>query len=104
MLKNIAIIMGGYSSEYQISLKSGGMVYDTLDRNKYTPYAIHIFKNKWVYVTENGQETPIKKEGFTATNNTTQRVFDLSKESAGYYDIIFIDISGKEVKYPIIIK
>ena len=51
-----------------------------------------------------GQETPIKKEGFTATNNTTQRVFDLSKESAGYYDIIFIDISGKEVKYPIIIK
>jgi hypothetical protein len=51
-----------------------------------------------------GQETPIKKEGFTATNNTTQRVFDLSKESAGYYDIIFIDISGNEVKYPIIIK
>jgi len=51
-----------------------------------------------------GKETPIKKEGFTATNNTTQRVFDLSKESAGYYDIIFIDISGKEVKYPIIIK
>ena len=46
MLKNIAIIMGGYSSEYQISLKSGSMVYDTLDRYKYTPYAIHIFKNK----------------------------------------------------------
>jgi hypothetical protein len=50
-----------------------------------------------------GQETPIKKEGFTATNNTTQRVFDLSKESVGYYDLIFIDISGREVKYPIII-
>ena len=45
MLKNIAIIMGGYSSEYQISLKSGSMVYDTLDRYKYTPYAIHILKH-----------------------------------------------------------
>ena len=57
-----------------------------------------------VQIVAFGQETPIKKEGFTATNNTTQRVFDLSKESAGYYDIIFIDISGNEVKYPIIIK
>ena len=51
-----------------------------------------------------GQEMPIKKEGFTATNTVTQRVYDLSKESAGYYDLMFIDISGKEVKYPIIIK
>lgn len=51
-----------------------------------------------------GQEIPIKKEGFTATNTVTQRVYDLSKESAGYYDLMFIDISGKEVKYPIIIK
>ena len=65
MLKNIAIIMGGYSSEYQISLKSGSMVYDTLDRYKYTPYAIHIFKNKWVCVHENGEETPVNKDDFS---------------------------------------
>jgi PBP1b-binding outer membrane lipoprotein LpoB len=51
-----------------------------------------------------GQETPIKKEGFTATNTVTQRVYDLSEESRGYYDLIFLDISGKEIKYPIIIK
>jgi PBP1b-binding outer membrane lipoprotein LpoB len=51
-----------------------------------------------------GQEIPIKKEGFTATNTVTQRVYNLSKESKGYYDLIFLDISGKEIKYPIIIK
>ena len=50
-----------------------------------------------------GQETPIRKEGFTATNNTTQRVYDLTKESVGYYDLVFIDITGKDVKYPIMI-
>jgi len=51
-----------------------------------------------------GQDTPIKQEGFTATNNTTRKVYDLSEESTGYYDLVFMDISGKEVKYPIIIK
>ena len=76
MLKNIAIIMGGYSSEYQISLKSGGMVYDTLDRNKYTPYAIHIFKNKWVYVTENGEETPVNKDDFSILIDGKKVTFD----------------------------
>ena len=51
-----------------------------------------------------GQEIPVKKEGFTATNTTTQRVYDLSEESKGYYDLVFLDVSGKEIKYPIIIK
>jgi PBP1b-binding outer membrane lipoprotein LpoB len=51
-----------------------------------------------------GQEIPVKKEGFTATNTTTQRVYDLSEESKGYYDLVFLDVLGKEIKYPIIIK
>ena len=76
MLKNIAIIMGGYSSEYQISLKSGTMVYDTLDRNKYTPYAIHIFKNKWVCVSENGQETAVNKDEFSVLIDGKKVTFD----------------------------
>ncbi len=32
MKKNIAIIMGGYSSEYLISLKSGNVVYESLPK------------------------------------------------------------------------
>ena len=34
MKKNIAIIMGGYSSEYDISIKSGDVVYKTLSEDK----------------------------------------------------------------------
>jgi hypothetical protein len=51
-----------------------------------------------------GQETPAKKEGFTATNTTTQRVYDLTELSKGYYDLVLLDVLGKEIKYPIIIK
>ena len=68
MKKNIAIIMGGYSSEYKISLKSGSVVFETLDRNLYTPFAIHIFKEKWVYVNENNEEFPVDKNDFSITH------------------------------------
>ena len=51
-----------------------------------------------------GSETPIIKEGFTANNTEASRIFDLSDLPKKDYDLIFIDISGKEVKYPIIIK
>jgi hypothetical protein len=51
-----------------------------------------------------GSETPSKKEGFTATDVVTKKVFDLSTLDKKDYDLVFIDISGKEVKYPIVIK
>ena len=57
--------MGGYSSEYQISLKSGNVVYETLDTSKYNAYRIHIFKDKWVYVDVNNTEFPIDKNDFS---------------------------------------
>jgi len=76
MKKNIAIIMGGYSSEFKISLKSGSVVYDTLDRTKYTPHSIHIFKNKWVYVDEAGKEYSVDKNDFSITVNSKKITFD----------------------------
>lgn len=57
--------MGGYSSEYAISLKSGAVVFETLDRKKYKPFSIHIFKEKWVYVDEIGNETAVNKNDFS---------------------------------------
>ena len=76
MKKNIAIIMGGYSSEYQISLKSGNVVFETLDPSKYNAYRIHIFKDKWVYVDINDNEFPIDKNDFSVTINASKTTFD----------------------------
>lgn len=67
--------MGGYSSEYEISLKSGQVVYKHLDREKYHPFMVHIFKNKWVLV-ENETEYPIDKGDFSATVNGKKITFD----------------------------
>ncbi|WP_370476887.1 D-alanine--D-alanine ligase [Tamlana flava] len=75
-MKNIAIIMGGYSSEFQISLKSGNVVYETLDTSKYKAYRIHIFKHKWVYVDENENEYPIDRNDFSVSVDNQKITFD----------------------------
>jgi len=76
-MKNVAIIMGGYSSEYKISLTSGNVVFNNINRSKFNPYRIHIFKEKWVYVDENDVEFPIDKNDFSVTINGTKINFDV---------------------------
>ncbi|WP_179010060.1 D-alanine--D-alanine ligase [Winogradskyella forsetii] len=76
MKKNIAIIMGGYSSEYKISLKSGNVVFDALDKNKYNAYRIHIFKDKWVFVNNLDEEFDVDKNDFSVLVNETKIEFD----------------------------
>ena len=76
MKKNIAIIMGGFSSEYKISLKSGNVVYETLDKEKYAAYRVHIFKDRWVYVNDKGLEFPIDKNDFSVTVDGVKTKFD----------------------------
>lgn len=51
-----------------------------------------------------GSEIPAKKEGFTATELLTTKYLNLSELPKRGYDFIFIDIDGKEVKYPLTIK
>jgi hypothetical protein len=57
-----------------------------------------------VQIVPFGKDEPIKKEGFTATDTITKKIYNLSDLAKSDYDLIFIDISGKEVKHPIIIK
>jgi len=76
MKKNIAIIMGGYSSEYLISLKSGSVVYDSLPKDAYNAYCVHIFKDKWVYVADDLKEYPVNKADFSILVEGSKINFD----------------------------
>tara|TARA_B100000768_G_scaffold181472_1_gene204612 strand:+ start:7684 stop:8655 length:972 start_codon:yes stop_codon:yes gene_type:complete len=77
MKKNVAILMGGYSSEYQISLKSGQVVYDNLDYKLYNPFKIIISKDKWVYLDGN-KEYNISKDDFSVKVNNKIIRFDVA--------------------------
>ena len=76
MKKNIAVIMGGYSSEFEISLKSGTVVYNNIDTTIFNPYKVHILKEKWVVVDENGNEYPVNKHNFSTEINGEKLNFD----------------------------
>lgn len=75
MKKNIAVVMGGYSSEVEISLKSGAVVYKHLSKEKFNVYAVHILPSKWVAVIDE-EEYPIDKNDFSFTAKNTKVTFD----------------------------
>lgn len=76
-MKNVAIIMGGYSSEYKISLKSGEVVYNHLDSTKYNLYKIHILTEGWFYVDEQNNRFTVDKNDFSVTVNNQKIQFDV---------------------------
>lgn len=68
--------MGGYSSEYNISLKSGQTVFESLNRELYRPYRVIIGRDGWVLVDDQGKEFPINRHDFSATLDGTHLLFD----------------------------
>ena len=74
MSLNIGIIMGGYSREFEISLKSGNVVYNTL-KNIYNCYRIHILKDEWFLLNNANEKLSIDRETFK-TKRGPQIEFD----------------------------
>ncbi|WP_062059914.1 D-alanine--D-alanine ligase [Aquimarina longa] len=76
MKKNIAILMGGYSSEFKISVQSGNVVYKYLDRDQYHPFRIYITKDSWYHIDDADQKHPIDKNDFSLTLEGSKITFD----------------------------
>ncbi|NKI33382.1 D-alanine--D-alanine ligase [Croceivirga thetidis] len=76
MGKNIAIIMGGFSSEHDISVKSARVVKKHLNAKKFNSFLIHITKEKWVHLEENGAESPVDRNDFSIQHKNQKIIFD----------------------------
>lgn len=59
--------MGGYSDEYKVSLKSGQLIFDSLDRDLYNVYKVVILKDEWYFLDDRGEKAPINKEDFSVS-------------------------------------
>lgn len=64
--KNVAVVMGGYSDEYKVSLKSGQLIFESLDREIYDVYKVVILKDEWYFLDENDNKKPINRADFSA--------------------------------------
>lgn len=85
MSLKIAVLAGGNSSEFEISMNSAEQVMQNLDRDLYQPFKIVIKGPDWNYVPEDGSPpVAIDKNDFTLT---------LDGEKIGF-DAVFIAIHG----------
>ena len=77
MKQNIALVMGGYSGEHDISIASGNQVYGQLDHSKYNVYKIVIERQGW-YWDFNGEKCPVNRDDFTVSCTGRKIHFDLA--------------------------
>jgi len=65
MKKNIAIVTGGDSSEYVVSVKSGANVFSAIDREKFTPWIILIRNGAWNVMAAQTVIAPVDRGDFS---------------------------------------
>lgn len=105
MKKNIAIIAGGDSGEFQISVNSAAVVLKHLDKEKYHSYTVIVKGQVWEYLDEDGRKYPIDKEDFSLhileEHITFDLVFNIIHGTPGengkiqaYFDLIGMPYTG----------
>ena len=105
MKRNIAIVAGGYSSEYGVSLKSAEGLYSFIDKAKYNLYIAIVKKNAWFVQRPDGTEAVIDKNDFSFQEEGKKIRFDFAYITIhgtpgedgrlqGYFDLIGIPYSS----------
>jgi D-alanine-D-alanine ligase len=104
---NVAIVAGGDSGEYGISIKSGKQVELHIDRKKFCPYLIEIRGKNWNYRI-GLKKFPIDKNDFSLTIGRRKVRFDMvfvaihgtpgeNGKLQGYFDILGIPYTSCDV-------
>lgn len=72
---NVAVVAGGYSDEYIVSLKSCELVFQSLNPEKYNKVRVRILKEGW-HAEIDGEKFPIDKKDFSFERNGEKHNFD----------------------------
>ena len=64
-MKNIAIVAGGYSSEFEVSLRSAEGLYSFINKERYNLYIVLIRKGSWTVKMPDGSVLDIDKNDFS---------------------------------------
>ena len=75
MKKKIALIYGGYSSEWEVSVKSGKNVFANIDPQKYDPYEVMMTREGWNVLLPEGA-LPVDRSDFSFVRNGEKISFD----------------------------
>ena len=106
-MRKIAIICGGYSGEYEISIKSAKIVKKHLDSTLYDSYLIVIKKGEWYCLADNEQHIPVDKNDFSINIDGERITFDAvfnavhgipgeNGEILGYFEMLNIPYTSSD--------
>lgn len=74
--KNIAIVAGGDSSEYVVSVKSGANVLKAINKELFTPRLVRIKGEEWIVLDGENKLADIDKSDFSFTVDGNKNKFD----------------------------
>jgi D-alanine-D-alanine ligase len=77
MKKNIALLAGGFTGEYEVSVNSAKNIADNLSADKYKVYTIFINRDRWFYQSDNGP-VDVDKNDFTIPIHGEKIKFDFA--------------------------
>jgi len=100
----IAVISGGDSSEYVVSVKSGKNVFNAIDKSKFSPVLIQMKGAEWNVLTDGGITVPVDKSDFSFMDHGRKVRFDFAYITIhgtpgedgilqGYFDLMQIPYS-----------
>lgn len=76
MKKNIAIVCGGDSSEYIVSMNSANQIAQWLNKEKYNIYTVVAKGTEWIVKSEQVCDLIVNKDDFSFTLNNQKTKFD----------------------------
>lgn len=74
--RRIAIVAGGYSSEFPVSLRSAQGLYSFMDKERYDIYIVKITRDEWFVELSDGETSEIDKNDFSFVEGGHIRHFD----------------------------
>ena len=104
-MKNIAIVAGGYSSEYEVSLRSADGIYGFMDKSRYNIFIVVLRKESWTVMMSDGNMPEIDKNDFSFLTGGQKIKFDFvyitihgwpgeDGRLQGYFDMLNIPYSS----------
>jgi D-alanine-D-alanine ligase len=76
-MKNIALLAGGFTGEYEVSVNSAKNIAGNLDAEKYNVYTIYINRDRWFHELIDGT-VDVDKNDFSLTINGKKIKFDFA--------------------------
>ena len=106
--RTIAIVCGGDSSEYEVSLRSAQGIYSFFDKERYDVYIVTVKGQDWRVSLNDGTSVPIDRNDFSFTENGKLVEFDYAYITIhgtpgengilqGYFDLVDIPYSTSGV-------